>query len=128
MFMTQTEMRLLGDAKRQPREINLTWVQQCENLDQAIRMCWELRGTRYTQAKAAELLEIDPGYLSRCLNEKGNFPPSKIDALMDLCQNEIPLIWQAWRRGKQIGPTNMMRRESDQGGRRGQFIERRMSA
>lgn len=44
-------------------------------------------------------LEIEQGVLSRARTDQANFPPNKIDALMDLCGNEIPLRWQALKRG-----------------------------
>lgn len=44
-------------------------------------------------------LDIDPGVLSRARSGQANFPPDKIDTLMDLCGNEIPLRWQNLKRG-----------------------------
>lgn len=44
-------------------------------------------------------LDIDAPVLSRARSGAANFPPDKIDALMDLCGNEVPLRWQALRRG-----------------------------
>jgi hypothetical protein len=44
-------------------------------------------------------LGIDPGVLSRAKTGQANFPPDKIDALMDITGNEIPLRWQAFKRG-----------------------------
>jgi len=44
-------------------------------------------------------LGIDPGVLSRARSGQAHFPPDKIDALMDLCGNEIPLRWQTLKRG-----------------------------
>lgn len=44
-------------------------------------------------------LDIDPGVLSRARTGQAHFPPDKIDVLMDLCGNEIPLRWQLLKRG-----------------------------
>ena len=44
-------------------------------------------------------LEIDAGHFSNLRKGNGHFPTNKIEALMDLCGNEIPLIWLANKRG-----------------------------
>lgn len=44
-------------------------------------------------------LDIDAPVLSRARSGAANFPPDKIDDLMNLCGNEIPLRWQNLRRG-----------------------------
>jgi hypothetical protein len=45
-------------------------------------------------------LEIDKGHWSRIMDAKAHFPIDKLERLMDLCGNDIPLQWLAWRRGK----------------------------
>lgn len=45
-------------------------------------------------------LKIDAGHWTRIMNGDANFPDDKIEQFMDLVENEIPLEWLAWRRGK----------------------------
>lgn len=45
-------------------------------------------------------LKIDAGHWTRIMNGDANFPDDKIEAFMDLVENEIPLEWLAFRRGK----------------------------
>lgn len=49
-------------------------------------------------------LEIDPGHFSNIRRGKqgSHFPVNKLEAAMDLCENEIPLLWLADRRGKGV--------------------------
>lgn len=45
-------------------------------------------------------LKIDPGHWTRIMNGDANFPDDKLEQFMDLVENEIPLEWLAFRRGK----------------------------
>lgn len=45
-------------------------------------------------------LKIDAGHWTRMMNGDANFPDDKIEQFMDLVENEIPLEWLAFRRGK----------------------------
>lgn len=45
-------------------------------------------------------LKIDAGHWTRIMNGDANFPDDKIEQFMDLVENEIPLEWLAFRRGK----------------------------
>lgn len=45
-------------------------------------------------------LKIDAGYWTRIMNGDANFPDDKLEQFMDLVENEIPLEWLAFRRGK----------------------------
>lgn len=45
-------------------------------------------------------LKIDGGYWTRIMNGDANFPDDKLEKFMDLVENEIPLEWLAFRRGK----------------------------
>ena len=44
-------------------------------------------------------LEIDTAQWSRIKTGQANFPPKRINDLMDICANEIPLRWLAFSRG-----------------------------
>lgn len=45
-------------------------------------------------------LRIDKGHWSRIESGEAHFPHQKIEALLDLLGNDIPLQWLAYRRGK----------------------------
>src|SRR3954466_929138 len=45
-------------------------------------------------------LKIDAGHWTRMMNGDANFPDDKLEEFMDLVENEIPLEWLAFRRGK----------------------------
>ena len=62
--------------------------------------CFKCIGESGLQDKSICIeLDIDPGVFSRARTGQANFPPDKINELMDLCGNEIPLRWLALRRG-----------------------------
>lgn len=64
----------------------------------AVMTCISVSGR---DAKAIYIdLEIDKGHWSRIMDAKAHFPIDKLERLMDLCGNDIPLQWMAWRRGK----------------------------
>lgn len=64
----------------------------------AVLTCISVSG-RDTKAIYLDL-EIDKGHWSRIMDGKAHFPIDKLEQLMDLCGNDIPLQWLAWRRGK----------------------------
>lgn len=69
---------------------------------QAVMTCISVSGR---DAKAIYIdLEIDKGHWSRIMDGKAHFPIDKLERLMDLCGNDIPLQWLAWRRGKGLHP------------------------
>lgn len=63
----------------------------------AINLCIDLSGLDEKEIYIP--LGIDAGHWSNLRKGKGHFPPDRINDLMDLCCNEAPLIWQAYRRG-----------------------------
>lgn len=63
----------------------------------AINLCIDLSGLDEKEIYIP--LGIDAGHWSNLRKGKGHFPPDRINDLMDLCGNEVPLIWQAYRRG-----------------------------
>lgn len=63
----------------------------------AINLCIELSGLDDKEIVLS--LGLDPGHFSHLRKGKGHFPIDKINALMELCGNEAPLIWLAHVRG-----------------------------
>lgn len=49
-------------------------------------------------------LDIDPGHWTRMRRGEAHFPTNKIDAAMELCGNDIPLRWLAYRCGYELKP------------------------
>lgn len=75
-------------------------VRRCKDLRSAIRMCIETSGLQ-TKEVAFDL-NINKDHLSRMVNNSDDprhFPPERLDDLMNVCRNEIPLRWQAMNRG-----------------------------
>lgn len=64
----------------------------------AINLCIDVSDLEDKEIYLA--LEIDSGHFSNIRKGKGHFPTNKLDDLMTLCGNEIPLIWLARKRGK----------------------------
>lgn len=66
----------------------------------ALNLCMNTSGLEDKEIYMA--LDIDPGHFSNIRKGKpgANFPPNKLNDLMNLCGNEIPLTWMAHSRGK----------------------------
>jgi predicted XRE-type DNA-binding protein len=63
----------------------------------ALNLCIELSGLEDKEIYLP--LGIDAGHFSNLRKGKGHFPIDKIGDLMDMCRNEVPLVWLAHRRG-----------------------------
>jgi len=70
------------------------------NLLSAINLCIDVSALEDKEIYVA--LGIDSGHFSNIRKGKPgvHFPTNKLDDLMTLCGNEIPLHWQALKRGK----------------------------
>lgn len=64
----------------------------------AIRLAANASGLEEKEIYLA--LKIDAGHWTRMMNGEANFPDDKLEAFMDIVENEIPLEWLAHRRGK----------------------------
>lgn len=91
----QPELPLSRRAVMQDVPIEL--VAKRKTLLGAINLCIDLSGLDDKEVVLS--LGLDAGHFSHLRKGKGNFPPDKIAALMDLCGNEAPLIWLAHSRG-----------------------------
>ena len=63
----------------------------------AVLLCIQISGK--SDKQVCKTLGIDAGHWSNMMKGHGHFPPDKINALMDYCGNEIPLLWLAQSRG-----------------------------
>jgi hypothetical protein len=95
---------LLASTPRSPagEEVSYQSIARKKTLLDAVNYCIEVSGL--DDKAIAISLGIDAGHFSNIRKGKAgsNFPLTKLDDLMTLCGNEIPLVWQALRRGKGV--------------------------
>lgn len=72
-------------------------VAKQQTLSAAIALCIQLSGLEEKEVYLS--LEIDAGHWTRIMKGDAHFPVNKLNALMDLCANEAPLMWLARSRG-----------------------------
>lgn len=93
---------LLARSPRAPEieEVSISSIAKRPTLLSAVNYCIEVSGL--DDKEIAIALGIDAGHFSNIRKGKVgcHFPTNKLDDLMTLCGNEIPLLWQALKRGK----------------------------
>jgi len=72
-------------------------VRTVKSMTAAINLCMNVSGL--DDKEICITLDIDPGHFSNIRSGKGHFPLNKLNDLMDLCGNQVPLIWLAHSRG-----------------------------
>lgn len=80
-------------------EVSDSAVSRCKDLRAAIRLCIETSGLQIKEV--AFDLNINKDHLSRMINSSDDprhFPPERLNDLMDICGNEIPLRWMSLSR------------------------------
>ncbi|MEM1191530.1 MAG: hypothetical protein AAGI72_23565 [Pseudomonadota bacterium] len=80
--------------------VSMQVIRQQPSYSAAIILCVQASGLNHDQICAE--LEIDPGHFSRMMKGTANFPDNKLVALMEVCGNEIPLIWLADHQGYRL--------------------------
>lgn len=81
--------------------VNIDLVRELPDKRAALRACVLYSGKALKEI-AFEIGVNDPGHLSKMLNvhaDPRHFPPEKENILMDVCGNEIPLLWSLVARG-----------------------------
>ena len=78
--------------------IDLDVIRRQPSFMAAVDLCITAAGKEPKQAYME--LEIDKGQWSRIRAGQSHFPHDKLERLMDLMGNDIPLAWLAHRRGK----------------------------
>lgn len=95
---------LLARSPRAPdvEEVSTSSIAKRPTLLSAINYCIEV--SALDDKEIALALGIDAGHFSNIRKGKAgcHFPTNKLNDLMTLCGNEIPLLWQALRRGKGV--------------------------
>jgi hypothetical protein len=95
----QREMPFLAEVKA-PQEVPLDFIKVCKSELEALNLCMNL--SNLSDEAIRDKLGIDKGHFSRIRKGRGNFPPNKRVALMELCGNLAPVQYEAWRLGREV--------------------------
>ena len=95
---TFDQRELALSRKADSMTVPLELVIKQPSLSGAIALCVQLSGLEEKEVYLS--LEIDAGHWTRIMKGDAHFPVNKLNALMDLCGNEAPLLWLANSRGK----------------------------
>jgi hypothetical protein len=95
----QREMPFLAAVKGL-QEVPLEFVKACKSELEALNLCMNLSG--FADEVIRDHLGIDKGHFSRIRKGRGNFPPNKRVALMNLCGNVAPVQYEAWMVGRDL--------------------------
>lgn len=80
---------------RTPKDVPPAFITGCRNELDALNLCMNLSGL--SDETIRDALGIDKGHFSRIRKGRGNFPPNKRVALMELCGNRAPVQYEAMR-------------------------------
>jgi hypothetical protein len=97
--LSQREMPFLAAVKG-PAEVPFEFVKACGSELEALNLCINL--SHLADETIRDHLGIDKGHFSRIRKGRGNFPPNKRVALMELCGNLAPVQYEAWRVGRDL--------------------------
>lgn len=89
-------------ARKQRFEASRELVIAQPTLLHALKLAMEVGGCDDKQM--AIDLEIDPGQWSRIMGGTAFYPTNKYLQFMQLCGNDIPLVWLAYQRGYELKP------------------------
>lgn len=78
-------------------EVPLDLVMKQTTFTGAIALCVQLSGLEEKEVYLS--LDVDPGHWTRIMKGDAHFPVNKLNAMMDLCGNEAPLMWLSTMRG-----------------------------
>jgi hypothetical protein len=92
----QGELLLIRKSKPLPVALEIVHAQP--SFKAAIRLAANVSGLEEKEIYLP--LKIDAGHWTRMMNGDANFPDDKLEQFMDLVENDIPLEWLAFRRGK----------------------------
>ncbi len=88
---------------RDMQAVDMSVINQQRTFTAAIKLCISLSGFD-SEKQIYMTLGIDPGHWTRISKGDAHFPQEKLEALMDICGNEVPLIWLADARGYELKP------------------------
>ncbi len=105
----QRELNLKPEMQR----VDICSIDAQPSFTAAIRLCQQLSGLEDKEIVGKRGIVPDLAQWSRITRSgRHYFPQDKLNAFMDLCGNEVPLIWLARSRGYDLRPleTEMERR------------------
>lgn len=105
------QLELLNGKAADAVQLDVATVLRQASLQGAINLCVSASGLARKQVYGA--LDIDAATFSRIESGDAHFPPNKVGALMDLCQNEAPLIWLSESRGYDFSSMRKHRNDSE---------------
>lgn len=85
---------------RTPQEVPFEFIRACNSELEALNLCMNL--SNLSDETIRDSLGIDKGHFSRIRKGRGNFPPNKRVAVMELCGNLAPVQYEAWRVGRDL--------------------------
>lgn len=91
-----------------PTDASVTEIERKATLGAAIVLTCDLAGL--TPKQVCDKLRTDKAQFSRWESGTEGIVWPKLDALMDACGNDVPVLWQASRRGYDLGA--MRKRET----------------
>lgn len=83
--------------KPEPMALDIDAIRRQPTIGHAINLCIISSGLE--RKEVFDPLKMDAALLSRIETGKAYFPAPKLNGLMDLCNNEAPLIWLSESRG-----------------------------
>ena len=102
---------------RQPIEVDLEMVLRMQSFGAALGLCQTIGGV--TDQEVCAELDIDAGVWSRIKRtgdpryhgQRGHFPHDKLVRFMELCGNDVPVLWLLHARN--LDPRSVRRYRSD---------------
>ena len=94
------------------RDVDFDLIQAQPSFLSAIKLCISLAGFDYTNQVYLDL-GIDASHWTRIINGKAHFPLDKLNDLMDLCGNEVPLYWLTYARGYDVASLRKLESETE---------------
>lgn len=93
-------------------DVDLPLVQAQPSFLSAVKLCISMAGFDYTNQVYLDL-GIDASHWTRIINGKAHFPLDKINDLMDLCGNEVPMLWLNHSRGYDLHSLRKLESETE---------------
>jgi hypothetical protein len=96
--MNQAELHLIRRADSQ--SVSTDIILRRKDFLGAINLCIEVSGLDDKEIYIE--LQIDAAQWSRIRKGDAHFPPNKLQSLMSVCGNQVPLIWLARQYGYEL--------------------------
>lgn len=98
--------------RREPTAVDLSLVRAQPTLLAAIKLCISLGGFQ-DEKQVYGALGIDAGHWTRIMRGEAHFPVNKLTELMDLCGNEVPMLWLIHARGYDVATLRRLESENE---------------